>query len=73
MEQWSLNGIWSMSGFADHDITGKIPGSVYSFLLDAGEMDDPYYRDNELKALALMDRDYTFSRKFDLPENAADF
>ena len=43
---------------------GTIPGSVYSFLLDAGRMDDPYYRDNELDALKRMDQDYIFFRTF---------
>ena len=37
-----------------HAVTGQIPGSVYSFLLNAGEMEDPYYRDNERRALSLM-------------------
>lgn len=45
---------------------GTIPGSVYSFLLNSGEMEDPYYRDNELAALKLMNSDYTFFRKFRL-------
>ena len=44
---------------------GKIPGSVYSFLLDAGKMEDPYYRDNEFKALELVKGDYTFAKTFD--------
>ena len=38
--------------------------SVYSFLLDAGLIDEPVYRDNELKALALMDNEFTFTRTF---------
>ena len=44
---------------------GKIPGSVYSFLLDAGKMEDPFYRDHEYKALELVKGDYTFVRTFD--------
>ncbi len=71
MEHWSLNGSWNLICGDGHTVNGQIPGSVYSFLLDAGEMEDPYYRDNELKALALMEEDYTFGRKFDLPENIA--
>ena len=71
MEHWSLNGSWEMTCEDGHIVSGQIPGSVYSFLLDAGEMEDPYYRDNELKALSLMEKDYTFERKFDLPENIA--
>ncbi len=50
-----------------HTVTGQIPGSVYSFLLDAGQMKDPYYRDQELEALPLMEDDYTFTKAFDMP------
>ena len=71
MEQWSLNGSWNMICGDGHTVTGQIPGSVYSFLLDAGEIEDPYYRDNELKVLPLMEEDYTFERQFDLPEGFA--
>ena len=38
--------------------TGNIPGSLYSFLLENKLMDDPFYRDNELKALELASHDY---------------
>jgi beta-mannosidase len=48
-----------------YDVEGKIPGSLFSFLLDANLMEDPYYRDNEYSALALTDYDYTFTRTFD--------
>ena len=64
MKSLSLNGIWRMTG-GDIDCEGKVPGSLYSFLLDAGMMKDPYYRDNEFGALALTHEDYTFSRTFD--------
>ena len=64
MKSLSLNGIWRMTG-GDIDCEGKIPGSLYSFLLDAGIMKDPYYRDNEFGALALTHEDYNFSRTFD--------
>ena len=63
MKSLSLNGIWRMTG-GDIDCEGKVPGSLYSFLLDAGMMKDPYYRDNEFGALALTHEDYTFSRTF---------
>jgi beta-mannosidase len=48
----------------DRVITGNIPGSVYSFMLENKLMDDPFYRDNELKALGLMENDYVFFRQF---------
>lgn len=63
MQKFTLNGIWSMQG-AGYNCEGTIPGSVYSFLLDNKLMDDPYYRDNERKALKLMENDFDFSKKF---------
>ena len=63
MKKFDLKGIWRMQG-GGFDVEGTVPGSVYSFLLDKGLMEDPYYRDNELKALALMDEEFTFSKVF---------
>ena len=63
MKKISLSGKWRMTGNG-YDCEGNIPGSLFSFLLDAGLIDDPYYRDNELKSLALTHHDYTFERKF---------
>ena len=43
----------------------SVPGSVYSDLIHAGRLDDPYYRDNEDVALALMKNDFIYSGTFD--------
>ena len=64
MKTYTLNGPWEMTSSGGVKTAGTIPGSVYSFLLDAGEMEDPYFGDNELKALALMAEDYSFRRSF---------
>ena len=64
MRELDLNGIWQMTG-AGFDCTGTIPGSVCSFLLDKGLMEDPYYRQNELETQKLLKNEFTFSRKFD--------
>ena len=63
MKKLDLNGIWQLEGggFICRD---TVPGSVYSFLLRNGLMPDPYYRNNELAALELMENDFTFSRTF---------
>lgn len=63
METITLDGIWNMQGNG-LDCDGIVPGSVYSFLLNAGQMPDPYYRQNELEATELLEHDYTFSRVF---------
>jgi len=63
MQKFNLNGIWQMRG-AGFNCESNIPGSVYSFLLDNKLMQDPFYRDNERKALELMENDFEFSKKF---------
>lgn len=67
MKQLDLNGFWTMTGNG-YNCAGEIPGSVYSFLLNNEQMEDPYYRDNEDAALELMQHNYTFSRSFTVPE-----
>lgn len=64
MTKLDLNGIWRLTG-AGYDCTGRIPGSVYSFLLDNNLMEDPFYRQNELEALKLMENEFTFTRTFE--------
>ena len=72
MKKIELNGQWQMSG-NQYVCTGTVPGSVYSFLLENGLMEDPYFRQNEISATKLADHDYTFSRtfSFDNPGEAA--
>ena len=42
-----------------YECTGNIPGFVYSFLLDNELMEDPYFRQNELEALKLLENEIT--------------
>lgn len=67
MRKYDLNGIWNLTG-AGFNANGKIPGSVYSILLENNLMENPYFRDNENKAFELMDNEFTFTRTFDCPE-----
>lgn len=66
----SLNGEWLLtipkSNFST--ISATVPGSVYHDLLRNGIMEDPYYRDNEVSALKLMDYDFHYSRSFFVEE-----
>ncbi len=48
-------------------IPAAVPGSVYGDLLAAGEMDDPFWRDNELGALERMEDDFLYETVF-VPE-----
>ena len=42
-----------------------VPGTVYTDLLRNGQMEDPFFKDNEDKALKLMDEDYEYHTVFD--------
>ena len=76
MKQTLLNGQWNLKIIGkDQNLTGEkgitatIPGSVYSALLDNQLIDDPYFRDNELKVLPLMDNDFEFTTSFEITED----
>jgi beta-mannosidase len=72
LSKLNLSGEWVLSYInagVRETLPAAVPGSVYSDLLAGGRMEDPYYRDNELVALKLMENDYTYSRGFDLPED----
>ena len=47
-------------------IPATVPGSVYNDLMNAGRMDDPFYRDNEDRALKLMENDFEYRGTFDV-------
>lgn len=68
MKKYSLNGLWKLKG-GKYDTQGDVPGSVYSILLKNGLMEDPFYRDNDLRALEIMDEKFVFSKKFDYKRN----
>ena len=50
----------------DGFIPATVPGSVYSDLLKAGKMEDPYWRDNENEALELMKNDFEYRGSFNI-------
>ena len=41
-------------------IGAAVPGSVYADLIAGGKLEDPYWRDNELKALAMMENEFEY-------------
>lgn len=60
---------WKMRSLKEESwVPAKVPGSVYQAYLDAGKMEDPFYRDNEEKALNLMKQDFEFATTFDAEE-----
>jgi beta-mannosidase len=61
----NLNGKWKMKMTDENEwIDALVPGSVYADLLSDGLIEDPFYRDNEYKALALSSNDYEYERFF---------
>ena len=67
MEVYSLNGKWKMKDTRkEHWGSAQVPGSVFTDLLREGLMEDPFYRDNEDKALALSYNDYEYTREFNI-------
>ncbi|MBR6258419.1 MAG: glycoside hydrolase family 2 protein [Lachnospiraceae bacterium] len=56
----------------DRFCEASVPGSVYQDLLNAGRMEDPFWKDNETEALKLMDHDYEYSTTFICDDEAAD-
>ena len=46
----------------------SVPGTVLSGLLEAGKMEDPYYRENEYAARELLAKDYVFETDFSVSD-----
>ena len=63
----NLAGTWDLqqSGI-DTTVPAAIPGDVYSALLKAGKIPDPYYGENEKKVQWVADKDWVYSRTFTL-------
>ena len=62
-----LNGTWEMRPAEETAwMPATVPGSVYADLMDNGRMEDPFWRDNEMKAFPLMEKDYCYRRHFTL-------
>ncbi|MDR0928558.1 MAG: glycoside hydrolase family 2 protein [Oscillospiraceae bacterium] len=69
----SLSGAWEMrAADACAWTRATVPGSVYADLLDAGKMEDPFWRNNELQAFDLMEKDYLYKRTFALSSDDLD-
>lgn len=68
MKTLSLNGAWLLDipGSQFPRVNAAVPGSVYHDLLTAGQISDPFYRDNENEALKIMDHDFIYSRDFEV-------
>lgn len=67
MQKIELNENWKMRiAGGDSFFSATVPGSVYQDLLDQGRMEDPYFRDNEDRALEIMKQDFEYRNFFDV-------
>lgn len=73
MKRIDLNQKWKMKIAGETEyIEAKVPGSVYNDLLNAGRMEDPYFRDNEGASLELMKNNFEYRGTFDADKTELD-
>ncbi len=70
-----LGGLWELRmigedsfGIGSQSIKAQVPGTVYHTLLTEKKIPDPYWRDNELQVLPLMDNDFEYRTVFEVSE-----
>lgn len=75
MKKIDLCGTWRLKVLRENIyhipeewMEAKVPGSVYGTLLELGKMPDPYYRDNELDALKLMENDFVYETDVEITQ-----
>ncbi len=72
MQKLNLNGSWTLDVIAGDGsavyskVPATVPGSVYHDLLSAGQIEDPFWRDNETEALKLMEHSFRYARSFEV-------
>lgn len=60
-----LGGEWSMRTCGEAEWIGaNVPGSMYLDLLNAGRMEDPFFRENDHQAVRLSEYDYEYEKRF---------
>lgn len=65
MKELVLDGLWELVCTEDNTrALVNTPGSVYQNLLEAGLIEDPFYRDNEERSRVISERNYEYRRKF---------
>lgn len=70
MEIINLAGQWRLVRLADGSARPmEVPGDIYSALIQSGELEDPYYGENELKAQWPGREDWKIERSFTIPEH----
>ena len=64
-----INNNWTMRRTdSGRRLPATVPGSVYGDLLSNREIENPFWKDNEIEVLKLMDYDYEYETFFDADE-----
>ncbi len=67
MKKISLNHTWKLKEQNDNTwYETSLPASVMNTLLNEGEIEDPFYRDNERLALDVASNDFIFKKEFEV-------
>ena len=67
MKTLHLNEKWALKSLArDLNVDASVPGCVHVDLLEAGEIPDPYWRDNEAHLQWIGETDWIYNRQFRL-------
>ena len=69
MHSIDLNGAWRLRAAGDEkDYPATVPGDAMADLLSCGEIEDPYFRENENDLQWIGEKDWIYSRSFDVDE-----
>ncbi|UCH09909.1 MAG: glycoside hydrolase family 2 protein [Fidelibacterota bacterium] len=64
-----LNGPWQFKATDEEEwMEARVPGSVWTDLMRAGRLEDPFYRDNELKVQWIEKKEWEYRRAFQVDE-----
>ncbi|MEJ6949963.1 beta-mannosidase [Natronospora cellulosivora (SeqCode)] len=67
MQKITLNGKWILEKSVDSKkYQASVPGCVHTDLLAAGEIEEPFYRDNEKNIMWIGESDWDYSREFEI-------
>ena len=68
LQRLDLGGTWTVCQKKTADaFDATVPGDIYNDLLNAGKIEDPFYRDNENDVQWVGDVDWVYARTFDVP------
>ena len=67
MAKFDLNGSWTLV-YDGEKFPAQVPGSLYHDLMQNNRLEDPYWRDNEMKTRPVTEKGAVYERVFTLPE-----